>query len=120
MRTARQLHELGCHRRQRDLLPALAFVLASLVFAADGVDAATDAVAYPASVIKVTVPYPPGALTDLLARSLADRLKPALAQPIIVENKPGAGTLVGAEYVAHQPPDGYNLLMATSTTLGIS
>jgi tripartite-type tricarboxylate transporter receptor subunit TctC len=68
----------------------------------------------------LTVPYPPGALTDLLARSLADKLRLPLNQPIVVENKPGAGTLIGAEYVARQPADGYNLLMATSTTLGIS
>ena len=66
------------------------------------------------------VPYPPGALTDLLARAIADRLGTALKEPVVVENKPGAGTLVGAQYVAKQPPDGYTLLMATSTTLGIS
>jgi tripartite-type tricarboxylate transporter receptor subunit TctC len=66
------------------------------------------------------VPYPPGALTDLLARAIAERLGAALKQPVVVENKPGAGTLVGAEYVAKQPADGYTLLMATSTTLGIS
>ena len=44
----------------------------------------------------------------------------ALKEPVVIENKPGAGTLVGAEFVAKQPPDGYTLLMATSTTLGIS
>ena len=49
-----------------------------------------------------------------------ERLGAALKQPVIVENKPGAGTLVGAEFVARQPADGYTLLMATSTTLGIS
>jgi len=76
--------------------------------------------AYPARPIKLVVPYPPGALTDILARSLADRLGAALKQPVIIDNKPGAGTLVGAEFVAKQPADGYTLLMATSTTLGIS
>jgi len=76
--------------------------------------------AYPTRAIKLVVPYPPGALTDLLARAIGDRLATALQQPVIVENKPGAGTLVGAEYVAKQPADGYTLLMATSTTLGIS
>jgi tripartite-type tricarboxylate transporter receptor subunit TctC len=70
--------------------------------------------------IHLIVPYPPGALTDLLARTIAERLGTSLKQPVIVENKPGAGTLVGAEYVAKQAPDGYTLLMATSTTLGIS
>jgi len=75
---------------------------------------------YPSRPIHLIVPYPPGALTDLLARAIADRLGASLKQPVVVENKPGAGTLVGAEYVAKQPSDGYTLLMATSTTLGIS
>jgi len=75
---------------------------------------------YPARPIKLVVPYPSGALTDLLARAIAERLGAALKEPVIVDNKPGAATLVGAEFVAKQPPDGYTLLMATSTTLGIS
>ncbi len=75
---------------------------------------------YPDHPIKLVVPYPPGALTDLLARAIGDRLALVLKQPVIVDNKPGAGTLVGAEFVAKQPADGYTLLMATSTTLGIS
>src|SRR6266550_9249575 len=76
--------------------------------------------AYPNRPLKLVVPYPPGALTDLLARAIADRLASALQQPVVIDNKPGAGTLVGAEFVARQPADGYTLLMATSTTLGIS
>jgi tripartite-type tricarboxylate transporter receptor subunit TctC len=75
---------------------------------------------YPDRPIHLVVPYPPGALTDLLARAIGERLGASLKQPVIVDNKPGAGTLVGAEFVAKQPPDGYTLLIATSTTLGIS
>jgi tripartite-type tricarboxylate transporter receptor subunit TctC len=75
---------------------------------------------YPDRPIKLVVPYPPAALTDLLARAIAERLSPALGTPVVVENRPGAGTLVGAEFVARSPADGYTLLMATSTTLGIS
>jgi tripartite-type tricarboxylate transporter receptor subunit TctC len=76
--------------------------------------------AYPTRPIKLVVPYPPGALTDILARAIGERLGSALNQPVIIDNKPGAGTLVGAEFVAKQPADGYTLLMATSTTLCIS
>jgi tripartite-type tricarboxylate transporter receptor subunit TctC len=75
---------------------------------------------YPLKPLRFVVPYPPGALTDVLARALGERLSTALKQPVLVENRPGAGTLVGAEMVAKAPADGYTLLMATSTTLGIS
>lgn len=76
--------------------------------------------AWPTKPLRFIVPYPPGALTDTLARALGERLGAALRQPVVVENKPGAGTLLGAEMVAKAAPDGYTLLMATSTTLGIS
>src|SRR5450432_1044764 len=75
---------------------------------------------WPTRPIKFVVPYPAAALTDLLARAIGERLAVSLKQPVVIDNKPGAGTLVGAEFVAKQPPDGYTLLMATSTTLGIS
>src|SRR5512140_2913609 len=75
---------------------------------------------YPNKPIRLVVPYPPGALTDLLGRAIGERLAAALKQPVVIDNKPGAGTLVGAEVVAKSAPDGYTLLMATSTTLGIS
>ena len=101
--------------RRRNL--ARAFICASLALASSF--AAGDA-AYPSRPIKLVVPYPPGALTDLLARAIGERLAAGLKQPVVIDNKPGAGTLLGAEFVAKQPPDGYTLLMATSTTLGIS
>lgn len=75
---------------------------------------------YPNRPIKMVVPYPPTGLTDVLGRLIAERLGAALKQPVLIENKPGAGTLLGAEQVARSAPDGYTLLMATSTTLGIS
>jgi len=77
-------------------------------------------VAYPNRLIKLVVPYPAGGTTDLLGRLIADRLKSALAANVIVENKPGAATVLGAEQVARAEPDGYTLLMATSTTLAIN
>ena len=75
---------------------------------------------YPNKAIRLVVPYPPGALTDLLARAIGERLGEALKQPVVIDNRPGAGTLVGAEAVAKSAADGYTLLLATSTTLGIS
>ena len=75
---------------------------------------------YPNKAIRLVVPYPLGALTDLLARAIGERLGEALKQPVVIDNRPGAGTLVGAEAVAKSAADGYTLLLATSTTLGIS
>jgi tripartite-type tricarboxylate transporter receptor subunit TctC len=90
------------------------------LLAAALVSAASHAQDYPSRPLRMIVPYPAGALTDTLARAIGERLSAALKQPVVVENKPGAGTLVGAELVARSPADGYTLLMATSTTLGIS
>jgi tripartite-type tricarboxylate transporter receptor subunit TctC len=76
--------------------------------------------AYPARTIKMIVPYPAGGTTDLLGRLIADQIKSGLDATVIVENKPGAGTTLGADQVAKSEPDGYTLLMATSTTLAIN
>ena len=81
---------------------------------------AAQAQEFPSKPLRFIVPYPPGALTDVLARAIGDRLSTALKQPVVVENRAGAGTLLGADLVAKAPADGYTLLMATSTTLGIS
>lgn len=102
---------------------ALHVVLASLAVAGVALTSAPAAIAqqdWPSRPVRIVVPYPPGALTDLLARAIGDRLGTAMKQPFVIENKPGAGTLLGAEVVAKSAPDGYTLLMATSTTLGIS
>lgn len=76
--------------------------------------------AWPERPLHLVVPFPAGALTDALGRLVADRLGTALGQAIVVENRPGAGTLLGASQVAKAPPDGYTLMVATSTTLAIS
>lgn len=76
--------------------------------------------AWPDRPIRLVVPFPPGALTDAIGRAIAERLRPTLNQPIVVENKPGAGTMLAAAQVAKAPPDGHTLMVATSTTLGIS
>jgi tripartite-type tricarboxylate transporter receptor subunit TctC len=75
---------------------------------------------YPSQTIKLVVPYPAGGTTDLLGRMIADELQTGLGGTVIVENKAGAGTTIGAEQVARAAPDGYTLLLATSTTLAIN
>lgn len=69
---------------------------------------------------QIIVPYAPGGTTDILGRIIADKLPKYLGTPAIVENKPGAGTAIGATYVARSPADGKMLLMATSTTLAVN
>lgn len=74
---------------------------------------------WPERPIRLVVPFPPGGLTDVLGRFVADVIGRGLPQPVVVENRPGGGTLVGAQAVARAAPDGHTLLIATSTTLGI-
>jgi tripartite-type tricarboxylate transporter receptor subunit TctC len=73
--------------------------------------AAAVAQTYPAKVISFVVPFPPGGTTDVLARALANDLAKSLGQPVIVENKPGAGATIGADYVAKSKSDGHTILM---------
>ncbi len=75
---------------------------------------------WPEQPIKLVVPYPPGALTDALGRMVGERFQKSFGQPVIVDNRAGAGTLLGASAVAKQPADGYTLLLATVTTLCIA
>jgi tripartite-type tricarboxylate transporter receptor subunit TctC len=73
--------------------------------------------AYPEKVITMVVSVPPGAGVDAMGRTLAERLAPRLGQSIVVENKPGASSMVAAAYVAKAPADGYTLLFAPDTML---
>jgi tripartite-type tricarboxylate transporter receptor subunit TctC len=70
---------------------------------------------WPARPVRIVVPQTPGASTDLTARLIAQKLSPALGQPVIVENRPGAGSIVGTELVAKATPDGHTLLVVASS-----
>src|SRR5436305_12953157 len=75
---------------------------------------------YPTHAVTMIVPYTPGGSTEILARILAQNLERKLGQSVIVENRPGAGTVIGTTIVAKAAPDGYKLMMATPTPMQIN
>ena len=95
----------------RWLVPALAGLSLSL-----GVSAQN----YPNRSVKVLVSVPAGGLQDAIARSMATRLNEVFGQPVVVENRPGANTIIAAELAAKSPADGYTLLVATDSTMSIN
>ena len=76
--------------------------------------------AYPNRFIKIIVPYSAGGGTDVVARVVGEKLAERLGQPVVVENKPGAGARLGTEFVATQPADGYTILIAGGSEMAIS
>ena len=91
---------------------ALVFVLALGGALAQAQPAAS---AYPTRPVKLIVPFAPGGFTDVVARILGTKLSQSLGQQFVVENKPGAGSSIGSDFVAKSAPDGYTLLMVSST-----
>ncbi|MDB5809841.1 MAG: hypothetical protein JWN94_1963 [Betaproteobacteria bacterium] len=80
-------------------------------------DAARD---YPAKPIRIIVPYPPGGLGDIFPRALANGLSELVGQPVIVDNRPGASQMIGAQLAAKSAPDGYTLFFGSVTSLAIN
>jgi len=74
---------------------------------------AASAQEYPSRAVRIIVPYPPGGVTDIAARLVAQKLNERWGQPVVAENRPGAGAMVGVEAAAHSAPDGYTLLMVS-------
>src|ERR1700732_2229192 len=81
---------------------------------------AQDVAPYPSFPIKIAVPYPAGSIPDTLGRMIGDQLQTQLGKPVVIENRAGASTLLGAKVVSTAEPDGYTLLIPTVTTLSIA
>lgn len=94
-----------------------ALVAGLLLFAAAGAATAQD---FPNKLVRIVVPYPPGGSAEAQARILGQKLSEIWGQPVIVESKPGAGTTIGAAYVANSPPDGYTLYLAGNSSHTVS
>jgi tripartite-type tricarboxylate transporter receptor subunit TctC len=90
-------------------------IIAALLMAAAGAAHAQDASTYPVKSVKVIDPYPPGGQSDTVIRQVAQKLTEKWGQPVVIENRPGAGGNIGAEQVARSAPDGYTLLVASGT-----
>ncbi len=75
---------------------------------------------YPTKPIQLIVPFPPGGAVDIVGRTISKKLGDRLGQPIVIENKAGAGTMVGAAFVANAPADGYTLLISSGSTFTVN
>ncbi|MET0334322.1 MAG: tripartite tricarboxylate transporter substrate binding protein [Rhizobacter sp.] len=102
------------HPHRRTMLLSLAAIAGAMALPAHAADD------YPARTIKIVVPYAPGGSTDVVARLIADKLALSLKQAVIVENKPGANGMIGAETVARSAPDGYTLFFPAGSVLGLT
>ena len=89
----------------RDLVRALALALAVAL------PATALSQAFPTKPVRLVVPFPPGGATDILARLLGQKLQEIWGQTVLIEYKPGGGTVVGTDFVAKSPPDGYTMGM---------
>ncbi|MES2183044.1 MAG: tripartite tricarboxylate transporter substrate binding protein [Pseudomonadota bacterium] len=104
------------HTTKRSLLITAACVAAATLPLA----ASAQAPSFPAKPVTLVIPFPPGGPTDAMARTLAQEIQSRIGQPMVVENRAGAGGNIGAEYVARAEADGYTLLFGTSGPLAIN
>ncbi|MET3914305.1 tripartite-type tricarboxylate transporter receptor subunit TctC [Variovorax sp. OAS795] len=101
-------------------LPAIAsFVLVSCLGLLSLAAAAAET-GFPTRPVTLVIPFPPGGATDVNGRVIAQRLGKELGQPVIIENRAGAGTVIGASYVSKAAPDGYTLLVSSGTTFTVN
>ena len=98
-----------------DLLAA-SFVLAAAVLPWSGAHAQ----GYPSKPVTLVIPFPPGGATDIAGRLIGKKLGERLGQPVVIENKAGAGTIIGAAFVASAPADGYTLLVSSGSTFTVN
>jgi tripartite-type tricarboxylate transporter receptor subunit TctC len=99
--------------RRRLLVSSFAAALACIFSAV----AASPGAAFPDRPLKLVIPDPPGGGTDILGRAVTDYLANDLKQPVVAENKPGANTIIAAEYIARSAPDGYTLFVAAGSNM---
>lgn len=97
-------------------LPSLLLSVALCVLPGIGVSSAAAADPYPNKPVRVIVPFSPGGATDILGRAVTQKLSELLSRPLVIANIDGASTMIGAERAAKSAPDGYTLLLTTSTT----
>src|SRR3954452_14662910 len=75
---------------------------------------------YPAKPLHMVIPFPPGGATDIIGRVISQKMGARLGQPVVVDNRPGAGGTIGSDVVAKAAPDGYTLLISTNSTHAIA
>ena len=92
------------------------FLIAALLACSTAVQAQS----FPSRPLRLVLPYQPGGITDLVARTLAQKLNESTGQPVVVDNRPGGNFIIGAEFVAKSAPDGYTLFLAPDSTFTLN
>ena len=104
------------NRKQLLLSAAVCAVLGATAWA----PAMAQEAAFPTKPITLVIPFPPGGATDVLGRLIGKKLGDKLGQSVVIDNRAGAGTVIGAMSVARAAPDGYTLLMSSGTTFTVN